>query len=265
VLGVMRSTLAIVALLLLASTCRKKSLPEPAVDRSDGKLPELEVPHVAAGEIAIDGRATEAAWDRAAHTGLFVRPGDGRPALESRANASARIAWNAEHLYLSFVVYDPEPSTPFSRSDLDPHIWEKASGVEVMIQPGDFADNKSYYELQVDVGGAVWDTQFEDYNHPIVDGPDGRVFGHTSWASGVRRAVAIDADAGRYTIELALPWASLGRTRAPAPPRPGDVWRLNLYAFRDGQSDATAWSPLLGKGNFHRTARFGRLRFAAPK
>jgi hypothetical protein len=262
---VRRRELTIIALLLLACACRKKTLPEPAVDRSDGKLPELEVPQVSAGEIAIDGRASEPAWDRAAHTGLFVRPGDGRPPLESRASASARLAWSAEYLYVSFVVYDPEPSSPFSRTDIDPHIWEKASGVEIMLQPGDFDDNKSYFEVQVDVAGAVWDTQFEDYNHPIVDGPDGRVFGHTSWASGIRRAVAIDRDAGRYTLELALPWAALGRTRSPAPPEPGDVWRLNLYSFRDGQSDATAWSPLLGKGNFHRTSRFGRVRFVSNK
>jgi hypothetical protein len=252
-------------LLSLAAACRKKALPEPAVDRSDGQLPELEVPEIGADEITIDGRPTEPAWNRAAHTGLFVRPGDGRPALESRAAASAKIAWNAQHLYFAFVVYDPEPSSPCSRSAVDPHIWEKASGVELMIQPGDFADNKSYFEVQVDVGGAVWDTLFEDYNHPIVDGPAGRIFGHTSWASGIRRAVAVDQDAGRYTLELALPWAELGRTRVPAPPGDGAVWRVNLYAFRDGQRDATAWSPLLGKGNFHRTSRFGRLRFAAKK
>lgn len=238
-------------------------MPEPAADRSDGKLPELEVPRVESDAIAIDGRPTDPGWARAAHTGLFVRPGDGRPSPDSKVNASARAAWDDQHLFLSFVVYDPEPSTPFSRTDVDPHIWEKASGVEVMIQPGSFDDNAKYYELQVDVGGAVWDTRFDDYNRPIVDGPEGRVFGHTKWASGVRRAAAIDRDARRYTLELALPWRAFEGGRAELPPKPGDVWRVNLYSFRDGQSDAMAWSPLMGKGNFHRTARFGRFRFQA--
>jgi hypothetical protein len=36
---------------------------------------------------------------------------------------------------------------------------------------------------------------------------------------------------------------------------------MNLYSFRDGQADAMSWSPLLGQGNFHRSSRFGRLRF----
>jgi hypothetical protein len=34
-----------------------------------------------------------------------------------------------------------------------------------------------------------------------------------------------------------------------------------LYSFRDGQSQALAWSPLRREGNFHRAKRFGRLRF----
>jgi len=39
------------------------------------------------------------------------------------------------------------------------------------------------------------------------------------------------------------------------------TWRLNLYTFRDGQRVSLAWSPVLGQGNFHRSSRFGRLRF----
>lgn len=244
--------------------CKSKKLPEPAADRSSGAIPELSVPWVEPDEIAIDGRPSEPGWSRAAHTGLFVQPGSGRTDADSRANASARVAWNDKHLYIAFVVYDPEPTTPFSRGDRDPHIWSKASGVEVMLQPGDFDDNKGYFELQVDVGGAVWDTTFDDYNHPVVQSPNGTKFGHTEWSSDLRRAAAIDRDAGRYTLELALPWKALGDTRVPAPPKPGDAWRANFYAFRDGQRDSSAWSPILGKGNFHRSSRFGRLRFT-PK
>jgi hypothetical protein len=49
--------------------------------------------------------------------------------------------------------------------------------------------------------------------------------------------------------------------RAPIPPRPGDIWRLNLYSFRDGQRLALGWSPIRGQGNFHRSSRFGRIQF----
>ena len=60
---------------------------------------------------------------------------------------------------------------------------------------------------------------------------------------------------------MALPWSSITGVSVHVPPRPGDVWRANMYSFRNGQRDAMAWSPLLGQGNFHKAARFGKLRF----
>ena len=127
--------------------------------------------------------------------------------------------------------------------------------------PGDHGDNRTYFEVQVGVNREVWDTRFDDYNRPIT-GPRGkRRFGHQSWKSGIERAVHVDRAAGRYTLELALPWRALASKRAATPPKAGDVWRMNFYTFRDGQRHALGWSALLGKGNFHRASRFGRVRF----
>jgi hypothetical protein len=60
---------------------------------------------------------------------------------------------------------------------------------------------------------------------------------------------------------MAIPWRSFTSARTAVPPHAGDTWRMNFYSFRDGQGDALAWSPLLGRGNFHRAQRFGRVRF----
>ncbi len=130
----------------------------------------------------------------------------------------------------------------------------------MMLQPGDPGDNRDYYELQVDVAGAVFDTHFDDYNAPITGSGAARTFGHQEWSSQVERAVFNQAGSF-YSVELALPWSALAQGRAPIPPRAGDVWRLNLYTFRDGQRQALAWSPIRGQGNFHRSSRFGRVRF----
>jgi hypothetical protein len=128
-----------------------------------------------------------------------------------------------------------------------------------MMQPGDPGDNRDYYELQVDVNGAVFDSHFDDYNAPKTGtGPDTR-FGHQEFESHVQRAVY--KGRGFYAVELAYPWASLAPARVAVPPKPGDVWRINLYSFRDGQRHALAWSPLRGRGNFHRAERFGRIKF----
>ncbi len=207
----------------------------------------------------IDGRLDDAAWATATALGPFVDPGMGEADRGRLAGSFARIGWDDRALYLGFLVPDEGASSPFGRDDVDPHLWERSSAVELMLQPGDPGDNRDYYELQLDVVGAVFDTRWDDYNRPIVDGPGGRVFGHQGWASQAERAVHLEK--GRYALEVALPWASLVPGRASVPPKPGDVWRVNLYAFRDGQRVANAWSPIRRQGNFHKSSRFGRVKF----
>ncbi len=251
--------LAWLGLLLLVSGCHHKSnLPEPS-DRSDGQLPKLDVHRAGEHAIHVDGRLDEPAWQSAVSTGLFVNPGSGKPNQASHVNASAKMLYDENYLYVGFTVFDPAPSTPFKRGDVDPHIWERASGVELMLQPGDPGNNKNYFEIQVDTKGAVWDTRFDDYNRPITGSGAARRFGHQEWSAHLERAAHVDN--GHYTIEMALPWSAITGVSAHVPPHPGDVWRANMYSFRDGQRDAMAWSPILGQGNFHKAARFGKLRF----
>lgn len=253
----MRQLLACLALwlTLAAAGCRS------SVDRSTGQLPTLQVPR-ATKSIAIDGVLDE--WKEGGTTGAFVSPGSGKSASGSPVAAEARLCYDDKHLYVAFKVADPAPSSPFTRHQVDPHIWARASGVELMLQPGDHGDNRDYFEVQVDVALAVWDTRFADYNRPIIKRPGQTTrFGYQAWRSQVERAVKVQEGQG-YVLELALPWRAfaVGRGAKQAlPPRSGDVWRANFYAFKSGQRHATAWSPLLGQGNFHKASRFGRLRF----
>jgi hypothetical protein len=247
----------VVLAVMLSAGCKRQS----SVDRSDGKIPLLEAPRLQAGAVTIDGKLDDPAWRRAPSTGHFVHPGTGKAVPGSPVNAEARVAWDPGHLLLCFTVKDSAPTSPFSPKDEDPHVWERSSAVEVMLQPGDPKDNRAYFEIQVDVAGAVWDTRFDDYNRPITMVDGNRRFGHQSWKSGLEQAVVVDKRRGRYTMEIAVPWSALKNPRAKTPPASGDVWRFNLYSFRDGQRHALAWSPILGQGNFHRTSRFGRVRF----
>lgn len=224
------------------------------------EVPKLNVPKFGkADTIKLDGKLDEPAWGKAAFTGPFVQPGDGNGALpDYPVNATAKLGWDDDNLYVAVQVADKDASSPFKPTDKDPHIWQKSSAVELMIQPGDLGDNKEYYEIQVDVNGALFDTHWDDYNVPKDDATQS--FGHMDWSSGLKNGVNVQKGQG-YTIEIALPWKSFVKPRVPAPPQPGQSWRANLYSFRDNQSAALAWSPILGKGNFHFAPRFGRLTF----
>ncbi|MBU1238631.1 carbohydrate-binding family 9-like protein [Myxococcota bacterium] len=213
--------------------------------------------------ITLDGLLTEPQWEQSARTTPFVHPGSGDQ-IPGNFGGSARLFWDSTWLYIAFEVRDPSPTSPFLPEAEDPHIWSRASGVEIMIQPGDFADNKHYFEVQVDMKGSLWDTHFSDYNQPRTKKRGLTLFGHQSWDSHTKRAVKLTA-AG-YTLEMAIPWSALSFKKPPdrainLPPKSKDIWRLNLYVFRDAQRLSRAWSPLLGKGNFHRTSRFGRVSF----
>jgi hypothetical protein len=245
---------------VLLSACRQASAPLPSGVAGDGTVAGAPAPVKRfAAAPAIDGRLDDAAWAGATVVGPLVDAGDGAAAPGSPVAGVARVGWDDAHLYVGFEVHDRAPSSPFARDAADPHIWAEASGVEVMLQPGDPGDNRDYYELQVDVAGAVFDSHFDDYNAPITGTGPARIYGHQDWSSRVERAVAVGD--GGYTVEIALPFAALAPGRTPIPPRAGDVWRVNLYTFRDGQRQALAWSPLRRQGNFHFTRRFGRIRF----
>jgi len=235
-------------------TVAGKQAGDPTVSGEPAKVGKL------SGAITMDGKLDEAAWASASALGPFVDPGSGNEA-SSPVEGFARIAYDDAKLYIGFVVKDRTPFSPFGKDEVDPHIWEKSSAIEIMIQPGDPGDNRDYYELQIDVQGAIFDTHWDDYNTPISGQGDTKTFGHMQWASKMERAVYVANDSF-YSVEAAIPWSSfVPSARTSIPPKSGDVWRIDLYSFRDGQRQSLAWSPIRGQGNFHKSARWGRIKF----
>jgi hypothetical protein len=209
----------------------------------------------------VDGKLDEPFWQQATALGPLGSPGNGEVNEKHPVAGFARVGWDDHNLYFGAVVGDKSPFTPFARDDLDPRLWEKSSAIELMVQPGDPGDNKGYYEIQIDTAGAIFDTRWDDYNQPIV-GPEGetRRFGHMDWSCKAERAAHVE-EGKFYSIEVAIPWSAFEGSRFAVPPKPGDVWRLNVYSFRDGQRLALGWSPIRGQGNFHKSSRFGRIKF----
>ncbi len=253
--------------------------PAPAAaadrDRERTVIKELLAKRVPAGaDIVIDGRLDEPAWAQAASTGPFVDVGSGRenPALPTQG--SARILWDDRYLYVGFEVSDKKvhggwptgaKDSSHGGAPAEPHLWEKDT-VEIMIDPDGDGDNKDYYEIQINPQNLVFDTQYDDYNSPNGNGRG--PFGHEEWSAGLTSAVQVhgtldddsDVDQG-YTVEAKIPWASFAKAQK-SPPAPDTTWRMNFYAMKN--NGGSAWSPILGMGNFHRASRFGRVRWVSP-
>lgn len=250
--------------IFLLAACRP-SAPEAPAEPTIPEFPDAtearpELPEVAVGSLSLTVDGDLADWSDVQWVGALVSPGDGAPVPDSPVAANFKLAWDNAALYAAFVVRDAEAASPLRRAETDPHVWEVASGIELMLQPGDPGDNTNYYEVQVCAAEAVWDTRFDDYNRPITGEGAERRFGHQDWDAALERAVRVVPGEG-YIVEMALPWTSIDSETTAVPPEIGDVWRANIYTFRDGQRHSLAWSALLGQGNFHRSSRFGRIRF----
>jgi len=213
-------------------------------------------------KLKIDGKLDEDAWQKAAVLGPFVDVTTGEPNKTFPMNGKARVLWNDQALYVGIEVEDKDVVGGFPADAKDPHLWTKDT-VEIMIDPDWDRKNTDYYEIQINPQNLVFDSQWDDYNapKPTPNGP----FGHEDWSSELKSAVVIDGTIDKsddidkgYTIEAMLPWKAFTKAKK-APPELGDAWRVNFYAMRE--NSGVAWSPILGRGNFHRSSRFGRLHF----
>jgi len=258
-----------VLVLALGACSRQPSEPAPnpvtsSTPSDPTALPVYVVLPLRPGEsLTMDGRLDESAWQKTPKTRDFVHPGTG---LALGPNAAVggvvRLRYDQESLYFAFEARDRNVRGGFPADAVDPQLWTRDT-VEIMLDPDGDGDNRDYYEIQINPQGLVFDSQFDAYNVPRVlpNGP----FGHQDFDARIRRAVTIlgtlddpsNEDQG-YIVEAALPWKCLTKAQA-APPPNGAEWRANFYVMKD--NGGVSWSPILGQGNFHTAARFGRLRF----
>ena len=228
------------------------------------RIPTLRVNKLKTGvKLNIDGQLTEKAWASAPSTGAFVNVTNGKADPAIPVQGSAKLLWDDKNLYVGFDVKDTDVVGGFKKTDSDPHLWTKDT-VEIMVDPDGNGDNKDYYEIQVNPQNLVFDSRFDSYNKPR--GGNNGPFGHQDWSAKLTSAVTLrgtldnskDKDEG-YVVEIAIPWKSFDKARS-TPPKLGQQWRMNFYAMQN--NGGVAWSPILGKGNFHRASRFGRIIFA---
>jgi predicted TIM-barrel fold metal-dependent hydrolase len=204
----------------------------------------LPPPVLTAAPVAVDfkpdGRIDEPAWAAARPVRLEYQSSDAtaRPALST----TVRALWSPDYLYLAYecpftvlTTFDEHPPAGERLGLWDRDVVEAFIGTEPS-KPGRYSE----YE---------WAPTGEQLDL-MVDLPE-RDF---PWSSGMESAVAVDADANVWRVEVRIPMKALATT----PPAAGTRWRLNLYRHDAASRSGLAFNPTL-TGTFHTPERFGWL------
>jgi hypothetical protein len=222
--------------------------------------------------VKIDGRLDDRAWERAPWTDAFVDiEGSAKPLPRHRTRV--KMLWDDEYFYIAAQMEEPHVWATLTEHD---SVIFHDNDFEVFIDPN--GDTLEYYEFEINALNTGWDLFLDKpYRH------GGKA--SNAWEiPGLRTAVHVDgtlndpSDIDRgWSVELAFPWKALAQyAHKPAPPRPGDEWRVNFSRVQwrlhvvngkyrkvpDTKEDNWVWSPQ-GLINMHVPERWGRVRFSA--
>lgn len=234
-------------------------LPSPIPLAAVGSLPRPSRAVAAriAQPLPLDGSLTSPHWLAGSPLDVNYDP----IALKRQPIATtARLLYDDSFLYVGFDCEDDDPWATLA--DRDAQLWTEET-VEVFLVPlrrgqGVGPNPVQYLELGVNPLNAQYDILLTGYPGPTWRSPDSDI----GWdVAGLRSAVRVWP--GRWTAEIAIPFAGLTTWDVPMPPRPGDVWRMQLgRADRPHRGDTQwlCWAPM--RTTFHQPWLFGELSFA---
>lgn len=224
----------------------------------------------------LDGKLDDAAWQQATWTEDF-QDIEGFLKPKPRFRTRAKLLWDDTHLYIAAEMEEPNVWGTLTQKDC---VIFQDNDFEVFLDPD--GSTWPYYEFEMNALNTMWDLMLR---HPYRDAERVAVNG---WdCAGLRSAVAIqgtlndprDKDQG-WTVELAIPLASLGELSGRGKVKAGDTWRLNFSRVQwqtnvkegktvkvkksDGSplpEDNWVWSPI-GQVNIHYPEMWGFLHFS---
>lgn len=212
-------------------------------------------------DLVLTGKVDDPQWQSAEVIHLSD-PVTGRP---GRYKTTVRILYNSRNLYIAFECEDEyiwgtltEPDSPVFTQEC----------VEAFICPS--GKIRQYYEIDVSPLNTVFDAFL--LNGRQYNGPFAKI---RSWieytCSNLITMTHVNGNLGEHgargwSLEYAIPFSSIIGSDNLIP-NPGDEWRVNFYRI-DGPEpkhpEYYAWSPT-GANDFHRTWRFGILKFTSGK
>ena len=211
----------------------------------------------------IDGVLEKEFWEKIVSTGNFYVAGDSKKRGQSKTEV--KMAWDYENLYIAWTAEDRNIIAETTASDGD--VWWD-DVVEVFISP--WNDRYHYYEIDINAKGTVFDAEIE--NHLEQEWYQGLKLDKSFTATNMQVAIKIDGTINqpndsdrRYTVEIAIPFASFAPTRE-CPPTDGANWRLNFFRGdmkkREEPVGMYEWSRnFWTQAAFHIPRGFGHLLF----
>jgi Carbohydrate-binding family 9 len=218
-----------------------------------GVLPAYEI-HRTPSPIVVDGKLDDPAWKNAPLAGRFHfnwwKSGE-------KEATDVKMLWDDDNLYVGFYCHDRHISAkvtqrhgPVSNDDC----------VEIFLAPNPQKVG-NYYTFEINAIGTMLNRNKADWwKGPPTWEPEGVSYRTSLQSSVPKQEDAADHD---WVVEVAIPFKNFARDAARTPPRPSDIWRLNLYRT-GGVTNAqhSSWSPLpTDVHSFHTPTAFGEVEF----
>ncbi|MFH1570493.1 MAG: sugar-binding protein [Gemmatimonadota bacterium] len=196
------------------------------------------VPYLYLPPPQIDGELDDPAWQAVRPLEPFLaRAFTGSE--QAGVPTEARVAYDGDALYVALRCAEPEPGELRSAgSRRDDALWN-GDTVELFLSQG--ADAAPYFHLIVNPGNARW------------DGDSSLEGDNAAWDAAWQSATAVGPNA--WTVELAIPWSSVGGR-----PAAGSARRANLCRQRVSSGEISSWSTVVQ--GFLEPQRFGIWEFA---
>lgn len=227
--------------------------------------------------ITVDGIGDEFAWTLAPTVGEFTRF-QKKDQLTVTNRTTAKMLWDDENLYFLISVDDPDIWSTMTVGDRDCLCKEET--IEIFIDPD--GDLKDYAEIHINCLNVINDIWIPKNDFKMADGSPVDWKQLYEWkVEGMQHAVMnygtvnnkTDVDKGSV-FEFAMPWKGFGKIAGTAntPPKPGDVWRININRYErprtdealsqrgDSGAELSGWAPLK-LFSYHVPERFGFVRF----
>jgi hypothetical protein len=197
----------------------------------------------AVGDISVDGRLDEPAWQQAAVIDRLtqVEPANGEP---SAFRTEFRIIFDSQRLYLGVVAWDTAGRRGVRVQDLRRKFDFFANDLAgIVLDP--LHDGRNSVSFQTNPYGAQRELQIFD----------GEIY-NREW-EGVWRTRAAITDSG-WTAEVAIPWQTL-RYR-----NDGKPWNMNLVRIARRANEQASWAPFPRNFTVYRMDYAGVLEGLEP-